>query len=204
MIELLDAIASWPTFAAVVGVFGFAPGFVLRLIVQLYPKESPRRRELVAELYAVPRLMRPLFVAEQMETALFEGFSERSTLRLERRAMEWRRQWLASWMPVHLKSLGSLLARDEYAAADADADARVLIRIATKPKVIARYGRYRRVDMSFSLEEIRKLDLEALILNVVGNRTFQIAMSFEHGRTRCQMWANSGGKQLYLGIEPSR
>ena len=31
------------------------------------------RIELVAELYAVPRIQRPLWVAEQLETALFEG-----------------------------------------------------------------------------------------------------------------------------------
>ena len=53
--------------------FGFAPGFVLRLLVLIYPKNDPRRQELVAELYTLGRVERLLFVGEQLETALFEG-----------------------------------------------------------------------------------------------------------------------------------
>jgi hypothetical protein len=71
--EVLDAVLSWPTFAIALLVFGFAPGAVLRLIVLAFPSDDPRRRELLAELHAVPRLDRPFWVAEQLELALFEG-----------------------------------------------------------------------------------------------------------------------------------
>lgn len=54
MAELLEAVVSWPSLVLVVVVFGFAPGFCLRLIVLAYPRSSPRRAELIAELYAVP------------------------------------------------------------------------------------------------------------------------------------------------------
>lgn len=77
MSELFDAVLSWPTFVAALFVFGFAPGAVLRLIVLAFHHDDPRRRELIAELYAVPRLQRPVWVAEQLEVALFEGLGER-------------------------------------------------------------------------------------------------------------------------------
>jgi hypothetical protein len=57
MAELLEVVASWPSLLLVLLVFGFAPGFCLRLIVLAYPRGAPpRRKELIAELYAVPRL----------------------------------------------------------------------------------------------------------------------------------------------------
>jgi hypothetical protein len=77
MAELFEAVASWRNLLMVLVVFGFAPGFVLRLLVRLYPKDDPRRRELIAELYAMPRRERPLWVAEQLETVLFEGLPSR-------------------------------------------------------------------------------------------------------------------------------
>jgi AAA domain len=77
MTELLLAVASWQTLLFVLIVFGFAPGFVLRLLVRLYPPRDPRRRELVSELYAMDRIKRPLFVVEQLETVLFEGLPHR-------------------------------------------------------------------------------------------------------------------------------
>jgi hypothetical protein len=77
MTELLHTVTSWPSLLLVVLVFGFAPGFCLRLIVLAYPRSDPRRTELIAELYTVPRIQRPLWVAEQLETALFEGLPHR-------------------------------------------------------------------------------------------------------------------------------
>jgi len=79
MVELLEAVGptSLVSFLLVLLVFGFAPGFVLRIVVLLYPKGDDRRRELVAELYVIPRLIRPVWVAEQIETALFEGLKMR-------------------------------------------------------------------------------------------------------------------------------
>ncbi len=77
MAELLEAVVSWPSLVLVVAVFGFAPGLCLRLIVLAYPRSHPRRDKLIAELYAVPRIQRPLWVAEQVEVALFEGLGQR-------------------------------------------------------------------------------------------------------------------------------
>lgn len=71
--DLLDAITAWPVLIAALVVFGFAPGAVLRLIVLAFPREDPRRRELLAELHAVPRFDRPFWVVEQLEVALCEG-----------------------------------------------------------------------------------------------------------------------------------
>lgn len=84
--ELLDAVASLKGLVLVLLVFGFAPGFCLRLIVLTYPRDDPRRAELIAELYTVPRIWRPLWVAEQLEVGLFEG------LRHRRSAIKTRRQ----------------------------------------------------------------------------------------------------------------
>jgi hypothetical protein len=73
MSALILHVIAWPTLGLLLLVFGFAPGAVLRLIVLMYPPDHPRRRELIAELYVVPRIERPFWVAEQVETALFEG-----------------------------------------------------------------------------------------------------------------------------------
>jgi hypothetical protein len=49
MAELIDAVTSWPSLLGVLVVFGFAPGFCLRLIVLAYLRGDPRRDELIAE-----------------------------------------------------------------------------------------------------------------------------------------------------------
>jgi hypothetical protein len=77
MAHLAAAAASWQTLLMVLVVFGFAPGFVLRLLVRIYPKSDPRRTELIAELHALGWIERPLFVVEQMETVLSEGVPHR-------------------------------------------------------------------------------------------------------------------------------
>jgi diguanylate cyclase (GGDEF)-like protein len=84
VIELLESVALWPNLVLVIVVFGFAPGFVLRLIVLAYPHGDPRRDELVAEVYAVPRIQRPLWVAQQLEVALFEGLGNRVSAAIRR------------------------------------------------------------------------------------------------------------------------
>ena len=84
MAELIDAVVSWPSLLLVLLVFGFLPGFCLRLLVLAYPRGDPRRAELIAELYAVPRIQRPLWVAEQLEVALFEGLAHRASTVLRR------------------------------------------------------------------------------------------------------------------------
>ena len=70
-------ITGWSTYLVVLLAYGFVPGFPLRAIVRLYPKDHPRRRELVAELYAVEYWKRPLFVLQQLETAISEGIPAR-------------------------------------------------------------------------------------------------------------------------------
>jgi hypothetical protein len=85
MTELLEALASPWNFLWAVIVFGFAPGFCLRLFVLAYPSDDPRRRELIAELYAVPRIKQPLWVAQQLEVALFEGLANRVSAAIRRR-----------------------------------------------------------------------------------------------------------------------
>lgn len=86
MTELMQVVTSWPSLLLVVVVFGLAPGLCLRLIVLGYPPGDPRRAELIAELYAVPRIQRPLWVAEQLEVALFEGLGHRISTARRRRA----------------------------------------------------------------------------------------------------------------------
>jgi hypothetical protein len=81
MDALIFHVISWPTLGCALLVYGFAPGALIRLIVLLYPRDHPRRWELISELYAYPRIKRPFWVAEQLETALFEGLRDRLVAR---------------------------------------------------------------------------------------------------------------------------
>ena len=92
--EMVDLIVSWPSFAGVLIVFGFAPRAVLRIIVLAFERDDPRRDELLAEVNAVPRLERPFWVAEQLEVAVFEGLRDRVV-------------WLATGRVIHRWRLGS-------------------------------------------------------------------------------------------------
>lgn len=85
MTGMIAQLLAWPTLGIALLVFGFAPGVVLRLIVLFYPRGHPRRRELLGELYAVPRIERPFWVAEQLEVALFEGLRDRARAWFRRR-----------------------------------------------------------------------------------------------------------------------
>lgn len=77
MSAVIFHVLVWPTFGVGVLVFGSAPGAVLRLIVLAYKRDDPRRQELLGELYGVPWIERPFWVAEQLEVALFEGLCSR-------------------------------------------------------------------------------------------------------------------------------
>ena len=77
MTALLGFDVPWQSFLLFLLVFGVMPGVVLRIIVLAHPRNSGRRKELIAELYAVPRVQRPLWVAEQLELALTEGIGGR-------------------------------------------------------------------------------------------------------------------------------
>jgi hypothetical protein len=79
--DLVTALQDWRVVVVVMALFGTAPGVVLRLLVHLYPEGHERRRELLNELYAVPYVERPWFVAQQLETTLFEGLGERRRTR---------------------------------------------------------------------------------------------------------------------------
>lgn len=71
--EFLGATGALGAFGVALLIFGFAPGMALALIVKLLAKDDPRRAEIQAELYAVPRWERPFWVCEQLEVALREG-----------------------------------------------------------------------------------------------------------------------------------
>jgi hypothetical protein len=90
MTRLLECSTSWQTLILVLVAFGFVPGFCLRLIVLVYPRGDPRRAELIAELYTVPRIQRPLWVAEQLEVALFEGLPHRISATLRKLSHRYR------------------------------------------------------------------------------------------------------------------
>jgi hypothetical protein len=102
MTDLVDTVTSWPSLLLVLLVFGFAPGFCLRIIVLAYPRGDPRRAELIAELYAVPRIERPLWVTEQLEVALFEGLPHRISA---------APRWFARWHRALVQDDGRLLSR---------------------------------------------------------------------------------------------
>ncbi|MEX1142596.1 MAG: DUF2314 domain-containing protein [Thermoleophilaceae bacterium] len=78
--------------------YGFAPGAALRLIVLAFPRDDFRREELLAELYAVPRRERPVWVFEQLEVALSEGLLGRA-------------RWAATGRVIHRWRLKSGLER---------------------------------------------------------------------------------------------
>jgi hypothetical protein len=75
--ELLTLVLSWRTGLMVVFVFGFAPRFSLRLILRAFHRDDPRRDELVAEFFVVPRWERPIWVFQQLEVAIVEGLGGR-------------------------------------------------------------------------------------------------------------------------------
>ncbi len=72
--ELLGVPGALGTFGLALLIFGFAPGIVLAMIVRLIP-DPDRRRELQAELYAVPRWEQPFWVAQQLEVAIRVGLT---------------------------------------------------------------------------------------------------------------------------------
>jgi hypothetical protein len=81
--DIMHSAVGWRSLLVVVVAFGLLPGLILRVIVILFPRDDLRRKELQAELYAVPWWERPLWVAQQVEVALFEGCGARVALRLD-------------------------------------------------------------------------------------------------------------------------
>jgi hypothetical protein len=91
--------AGWTTLGLLVLVFGFVPGPALSLITRLLAADDPRRDELHAELYAVPRWERPFWVAQQFEVALREGVAPRASWRWGRHV--WHRAKIDSGLARH-------------------------------------------------------------------------------------------------------
>ncbi|MFD1716018.1 hypothetical protein ACFSBZ_16205 [Amnibacterium flavum] len=83
MTEIVDLLSTTPLAALisigtlVLVVWGIAPGLVLRLASLCFEKEDPKRREMIAELYVVPRWDQPLWVAQQVERSLMDGLGGR-------------------------------------------------------------------------------------------------------------------------------
>lgn len=77
MTSLLSSDISWAWFLLFLLVFGVLPGIALRVIVLAHPRDTGRREELIAELYIIPPMRRPLWVAQQLELALTEGVALR-------------------------------------------------------------------------------------------------------------------------------
>jgi len=83
------AAGAWyhlPLGILIVGVtFGFMPGLVLNLGVLIYPKDHPRRKELIAELHEVPYFKRAFWVFYALQLAVTEGISARIDVIRDRR-----------------------------------------------------------------------------------------------------------------------
>lgn len=107
--ELVSVPTAWAGLGVAVVVFGFAPGLVLALIVRLIP-DHDRRRELQAELYAVPYWKRPFWVAEQLEVALRVGLSPRIGWVWGRYV--WHRSTLMSGLERHREAPGTFWVPD--------------------------------------------------------------------------------------------
>jgi len=99
---LMNVTSAWGAFAVALLIFGLAPGLLLALIIQLLHPDDPRRQELHAELYAVPRWERPFWVCDQLEVALREGLFPHATWWVS--AVWWHRASLESGLERHRES----------------------------------------------------------------------------------------------------
>ena len=74
--DFVGLVLDWRTWVAMAVLVMF-PGLLLRLFLLIYPRRDPRRQELLAEMYAVPVVRRPLWVFAQIEVIVWEGLPER-------------------------------------------------------------------------------------------------------------------------------
>ncbi|MFI6365240.1 hypothetical protein ACIBG0_21085 [Nocardia sp. NPDC050630] len=142
-LELASSWQSITTLLMAVGVFGFCPGFILRLLVKVYPKDDARRRELPAELYAMNLLLRPFWVAQQFETVIFEGTSLRYG--------GWKINRKEKQMAIDSLDVFELLALQAIADADATEDDTVVVQVIPSGKIYRKSVREIRQATSSSL-----------------------------------------------------
>lgn len=102
MSQLLGASGAIGLFVSSLLIFGLAPGMVLAVIVKLFPKDDPRRRELQAELYVVPRWERPFWVFEKLDLAIRTGAAPELGWQWGRHV--WHRARIESGMKSHIRS----------------------------------------------------------------------------------------------------
>ena len=74
---LTEILRSPWLYGAFLAGFGFMPPILIRVFVLIYPRGHERRRELPAEMMAVPYKERPVWLADQLGLALTEGLRER-------------------------------------------------------------------------------------------------------------------------------
>ncbi|MDR1431690.1 MAG: hypothetical protein LBI99_06180, partial [Propionibacteriaceae bacterium] len=99
MTEILALTSTWPLFAVAL-TFGLLPGVVTRVLALGFRKDDPRRQEMIAAVYAVPRWERPFWVLQQVECVFREGILERLLDAAGGRLFNW---WvLGDWVAMHL------------------------------------------------------------------------------------------------------
>lgn len=86
MSEILAILLSPRALAVGLLLLLFAPGLLLQCLIKVYPYDDPRRVELLAELRAIPLTERPIWVLEQVETALLDGLPSRVRQLRQRRS----------------------------------------------------------------------------------------------------------------------
>jgi hypothetical protein len=74
----------WPLLLIALAVFGFVPGLLTRIMVLAYRRDDPRRRELMAEVYRLPFIQRPVWLAQLAEVAICDGLAPRIQATLKR------------------------------------------------------------------------------------------------------------------------
>lgn len=122
-----------------IAVFGVFPGLSARVLSKAYPRRDPRRKEMVAEVYAVPRMERLLWVGEQLERVLTEALPARLAERRESRPRVQARNPVARPERTHWSEHEYL--RPGHYAAFRWSHGRVILRVTS---VIDRYGEARR------------------------------------------------------------
>jgi hypothetical protein len=87
-------------------IFGLTPGFANRVLARAYPKEDPRRAEMIAELYSIPWVERWNWVFQNIERVIHEA--------LPARVAEWLLARAVPTYPRHTIRHRSVRGRREH------------------------------------------------------------------------------------------